>query len=62
MHVPVHPSSSDRVPVTLNVSSSSGSATSPVLARLKPVPASLTFATALVALLVTLSAVPWPSV
>ena len=43
---PVQPSSSDRVPVTLSVSSSSGSATSPSLARLRPEPASLTLATA----------------
>ena len=55
---PVQPSSSDRVPVTLRVSSSSGSATSPSLARLRPEPASLTLATAVVAELATLSVVP----
>ena len=60
--LPVQPSSSDRVPETLSVSSSSGSATSSSLARLRPEPASLTLATLLVASLVELSAVPWPSV
>ena len=55
---PVTPSSSANVPLTLNVSPWSGSATSPSLPRLRPVPASLTFATAVVALLVTLSEAP----
>ena len=58
----VTPSSSARVPVTLSASSSSGSVTSPSLARLRPVPASLTLETELVALLVELSAVPCASV
>ena len=55
---PVTPSSSARVPDTLRVSPSSGSEASSVLPRLSPVPASFTLATALVALLVTLSVVP----
>ena len=55
---PVTPSSSASVPVTLNVSPWSGSATSPSLPRLRPEPASLTLATAVVALLVTLSDAP----
>ena len=59
---PVQPSPSDTVPETLSVSSSSGSATSPSLARLRPEPASLRLATADVAALVELSAVFWPSV